>query len=110
MGAFTQIELTEDCEDENEKQSSGMKMQAKFNAAGNAAGGGVGATHDEKTKKGSGSDKIKVEIFAYGHKRKSMLCADSLEEAVKLHRDFGVDAVGTGVAHVLQPFDIHPDY
>jgi hypothetical protein len=87
-----------------------MELQAKFNAAGNAAGGGAGASHETSEKKGSGSDNMKVEIFAYGHKRKSMLCADSLAEAVKLHREFGVNAIGTGVAHVLQPFDIHEDY
>jgi hypothetical protein len=87
-----------------------MEMQAKFNAAGNVAGGGAGASHKDKESKGSGTDKIKVEIFAYGHERKSALCADSMAEAVKLAREFGVNAIGTGVAHILQPFDIHEDY
>jgi len=49
---------------------------------------------------------MKLEINAFGHKSMQNLNADTLEEAINLHRVFGIDSVGTGVALILQPYDV----
>jgi hypothetical protein len=40
----------------------------------------------------------------------SAINADTLQEAAALHRDFGLNIGGTGIALVLQPYSSHHDY
>jgi hypothetical protein len=46
-------------------------------------------------------ENITVEVYAIGHEKGTQIVADTLEEAIDLHRNFTSSIVGTGTSVVL---------